>query len=222
MTENAEIVEKAVKCVKCVAAVFEKNLAFELFECHFERKFDWQCLIMNQQVQKIVKGKTETAHFATTVFQQKLGFQVLGFFSRLIYNKIEKIKWLIFEKDSFYVNDSQSNCGSRRNFNAFFRVLKIAVILEATFFPWMLQKNLDLRKWSETFFAVRWWQKCFLLLEVHPWGPREIHNTKLDSKRVTNISPSIFLHYAIASQNDALPFLYKNAGSLNTSATEEI
>ena len=29
--------------------------------------------------------------------------------------------------------------------------LKIAVILEATFFSWMLQKNLDLRKWFETF-----------------------------------------------------------------------
>ena len=129
--KNAEIVEKEVKCVKCVAVVFEQNLAFELFECHFERKFDWQCLIMNQQVQKIVKGKTETAHCATTVFQQKLGFQVLGFFSRLIYNKIDKIKWLIFEEDSFYVNDSQSNCGSRRNFNAFFRVLKDVKIVSA-------------------------------------------------------------------------------------------
>ena len=131
MTESAEIVEKTVKCVKCVSAVFEQNLAFELFECHFERKFDWQCLIMNQQVQKIVKGKTETAHCATTVFQQKLGFQVLGFFSRLIYNKIDKIKWLIFEEVSFYVNDSQSNCGSRRNFNAFFRLLKDVKIVSA-------------------------------------------------------------------------------------------
>ena len=40
MKKNAEIVEKEVKFVKCVAAVFEQNLAFELFECHFERKFD--------------------------------------------------------------------------------------------------------------------------------------------------------------------------------------
>ena len=35
-------------------------------------------------------------------------------------------------------------------------------------------------------------------------------------------SPSNFLHYTIASQNGALSFLYKNAGSLNTSETEEI
>ena len=64
-----EIVEKRVKPVKCVVAVFEQNLAFELFERHFEKKMIDKCLIMNQQVRKIVKRKTGTEHCVTTAFQ---------------------------------------------------------------------------------------------------------------------------------------------------------
>ena len=60
MRRIENIVEKSVKCAKGVGTVFEQKLAFELFKRHFERKKDWQHLIMNQKVRKIVKKKTET------------------------------------------------------------------------------------------------------------------------------------------------------------------
>mgnify|MGYP001425680817 CR=1 FL=1 len=85
MRRIEKIVEKSVKCAKFVGTVFDQKLAFELFERHFERKIDWQDLIMNQMVQKIVKRKTETGNSVTTAFQQKFTFQLFGFISKLIF-----------------------------------------------------------------------------------------------------------------------------------------
>ena len=99
MRRIENIVQKSVKCAKCVGAVFEQKLAFELFERHFERKIDWQDLIMNQKVWKIVKRKTETGNSVTSAFQQKFTFQVFGFISKLIFGldrQIHTIDWRNF------------------------------------------------------------------------------------------------------------------------------
>ena len=125
------IVEKSVKCAKCVGTVFEQKLAFELFERHFERKIDWQDLIMKQKVWKIVKRKTETGNSVTSAFQQKFTFQFFGFISKLIFGLDRQIHTIDLKKFLFPLNDSKSVCGSRRNFNAFFRELKEVKIVSA-------------------------------------------------------------------------------------------
>ena len=102
-----KIVEKSVKCEKCVGTVFEQKLAFELFERHFERKIDWQDLIMNQKVRKIVKKKQKQGILWPPPSSKSSLFSFSASFLNWSLVEIDKIKQLIW-RNFFLCRTTQS------------------------------------------------------------------------------------------------------------------
>ena len=122
--------EKRKMCKMCGHCLRAKAGFWALRPSFWEK--NWLARLNNEsEGPEDCEEKTETGNSVTTAFQQKFTFQLFGFISKWIFGWDRQNQTIDLKKFLFSLNDSKSVCGSRRNFNAFFRVLKEVKIVSA-------------------------------------------------------------------------------------------